>query len=138
MSAVTKEDILRLEAERIGIEQEIGELRERLRGKLKEITEARISYAAANPHPWLGKKVRRTETYGYDRPRRTRVKRGIVALYEPALHKGCRELSTFKAPKPGDPIVLIGTRSAVTLTQHRYYDGTLREGETDWELEAGQ
>lgn len=128
---ITKQDIERLEAEAEKLHAVYRDAREAARLKDRELDAAKLAFAQANPHPWVGKKVQRVEGFGYRG--KTRTKRGVVAIYDPSKHRGLRGLS-YARLRPGEAFVLIGAQSGAKIDGHRNYRGELHPGETDWEL----
>lgn len=99
MTRTSKEIIAELteaKAELRSVERRVGSLE-------TERDSALLAESLANPHPWLGKKVRRLTPGRYGRADRTN--RGTVVAYNPAEHRHLRSLSTW-GMTPGDMIVV--------------------------------
>lgn len=129
---MTKEEIARLERAVEDARVAEAAARDTRGGFERELTAARITYADANPHPWHGKRVWRFKRFGYRG--KTQRKEGTVTAYDPAKHKGLRELSLYRIT-PGEPIVVLDSGvTGWTLTQHKNWSDELQPGETDWAL----
>lgn len=127
---MTEQDIKRLEAAFEAAEEAAKEASECRRAALRELREAKVAFAEANPHPWLGKAVKRQVRHGYSGGTKTR--RGTVAMFDPSKHRGLRELSA----EPGEPIVVTASgQTAWSLNQHKRWSA-VKPPETDWELDA--
>lgn len=110
------------------IERELEQNREqsialsRTRRRLEdELKEAKLAHANANPHPWLGKKLKRGPfTTGYRNKLTTQ--RGVLKVKQDREYfRGC-------SASTGDLIVV--TSSGLTA-----YHFATREGDAPWELD---
>lgn len=87
-----------------------------------ELEEARLADAAANPHPWLGKKVARKARRGYRRGGTEQTLRGTLMV------KQAGKYYRGSAVNVGQLVVV--TESGLTA-----YDFDVRSGESPWELD---
>jgi hypothetical protein len=99
----------------------LGREQRRLQDELKQ---AKIAEQDTNPHPWLGKKVKRGKpTHSWKKGATTKTIRGTLKVY--------REREFYRG---GDPIqtgdLIVVTDSG--LTAYRF---ETREGEQPWELD---
>lgn len=130
---MTKEELAQIEADLDALENRLRELREERDLKRNELRAAQLAYAQANPHPWVGKRVWRLKRFGLRN--KTQREEGTVVLYNPAEHRNLRKLRTYRAPKPGDPIVVIDSGpTGWALDQHKDWRGETPTLETDWAL----
>ena len=129
-------DIARIEMELASLADARRVAEDAYQAKRRELVEAKVSFAANNPHPLVGKRVWRMERFGYDG--KTRRRSGTVTAYDPRKHGSLRELSTYGL-SAGDPLVILDSgNTAWRLNQHFNWEGKLRAGETDWAEGSGQ
>jgi hypothetical protein len=80
---------------------------EAARAKVSRLREERDKIAVESAsHPWLGKSVKRTSMVGYGSRKKSVTNRGTVAIFDPQLHRGLRNVGGAYGIKAGDPIVV--------------------------------
>lgn len=95
------------------------EIGRRLRRLEDEMKEAKLADAAANPHPWLDKKVQRAVRHGWRN--NTRTQKGVVRVKQPGEYfRGCGST--------------VGSLIVVTDSGKTAYEFPARSGEAQWEL----
>jgi len=99
------------------------------RGLQKELDAALVAAAEADPHPWLGRQVQRKCRHGYRRGQ-TINRKGTLTIFDPAKHRGLREIYWAVGNGAGRLFVL----SKSGDTGLKFEVGKLSEGETDWAL----
>ena len=113
------------------VERELSEAREesiaigrKVRRLQDELAEARLAEAQANPHPWLGKKVKQVRpTSSWRKGAGTKTVRGTLQIYGKGnYYRGGESVST------GDLVV-------VTASGNTAYRFAARESEQPWELD---
>jgi hypothetical protein len=87
-----------------------------------ELKEARLADAAANPHPWIGKKVqRKVLASSYRRGAGTKIIRGTLQVKQQGKY--------YRGNAAGVGELIVVTDSGLTA-----YEFPARSGETQWEL----
>jgi hypothetical protein len=126
-----EDEIHRLETEIEAMKQEERALRAKRDAKMLELEKAMLAFATANPHPWVGKRVKRVEGIGYF-GRQTRTIRGTVETWSRAKFGHLRGRKSFHPPlKEGETVVVSHTRKTVW----KFEGLSLRQHETAWEIE---
>lgn len=129
---VTKDDITRLAGELSILQEQERQACAAVSDKRIELDAARLAYSEANPHPWIGKKVKRDERYGYGFGN-VRTIRGTVQVWSRHRFTRTRGLSrSYGGAKEGELVVI----SATGKSGWKFDVGTLGRNETAWELDA--
>lgn len=118
------------------VERELSQAREesiaigrKVRRLQDELSEARIAEMEANPHPWLGKKVKQERpTHSWRKGAGTKTVRGTLRIYGERQYYRGRACGRDRGISTGDLIVV--TKSGATA-----YRFAVREGEHPWELD---
>lgn len=121
-----REALEKAEQRLVELRQQEREARDQREAVAREIDQLRLSLAQAEPHPWLGKKVKRLMRHGFGAKCIERV--GTVAIYDGATHR--RLLGGYDYYcKTGNLIVLSLTGKSLWP-----FHVTPRLNETKWEL----